>query len=556
MRAIWGVSAALLGLLIGVSASWAATIHVPGEYPTIQEAVDAAAYGDEVLVAPGDSYASPIHEAGAGDTTFCCAILKSGIKLRGSGMGQTIIDADSLGRVLHLYQCENVEISHLTVTGGFAEFYGSGIFCRESSPYIHDVEVIDNYDGGISMIEDSDPVIEFVRMERNHAKAGGGLDVELECEPLVYRCEIIDNSAPFAGGVRLRGSATLDHCLIDNNRTSGAVNVLGGGILVVDRAIPTIRYCDITNNVCFGDGAGISIIGELTDCVLEHCLIDGNVSTGLEARGAGISVGSLADASIQDCIVSNNVIEGTWGDGGGLYVQYASADVSNCTFYANWSEADSTLMNLVGNVGFELLPGMNEATMTHCIIASSPRGIGLYCSGADPTVSCCDVYGNRDGDETCGIGDSNFSLDPLLCDPATGNYHIQDASPCAPGNHPEGPDACDGLLIGAKKAGCSSDVPDVRPDAVARLLGNRPNPFTGSTVISFALEKQQDVSLDILDVSGRRVALLCEGAMSVGVQQVTWDGTTLSGGRAESGVYFYRLRCGEVTEGLRMLRLR
>ncbi|MBD3235656.1 MAG: T9SS type A sorting domain-containing protein, partial [Candidatus Eisenbacteria bacterium] len=166
------------------------------------------------------------------------------------------------------------------------------------------------------------------------------------------------------------------------------------------------------------------------------------------------------------------------------------------------------------------------------------------------------VYGNRDGDEICGVGTDNFSLDPLLCDPEIGNFHIEDASPCAPGNHPNGPDACGGALIGAQGAGCDSDVPEVTPRAVARLLGNRPNPFTGSTVISFALESRQPVSLDVLDASGRRVALLYQGVPSPGVQQVTWDGTTLGGARAESGVYFYRLRCGELTEGLRMLRLR
>ncbi|MBD3236927.1 MAG: hypothetical protein GF330_09505, partial [Candidatus Eisenbacteria bacterium] len=436
MRSIGGVSAALLCLCIGSMGAGAATIEVPGDYPTIQEAVDAAVYGDEVFIAPGDGYAEPIHEAGAGDTTMCCVILKSGITLRGSGMGQTIVDGDSLGRVLHLYQCEDVEICDLTVTGGFAEYYGSGIFCRESSPYIHDVEVILNYDGGISMIEDSDAVIEFVRMEQNHAKAGGGLNAELECEPLIYRCEIIDNSAPFAGGVRLRGSATLDHCIIDNNRTTGAVNVLGGGILVVDRAVPTIVNCEITNNECYGDGAGISVIGEQTDCVIDRCLIDGNVSTGLEARGGGIAVGSLADATIQKCIISNNVIQGTWGDGGGLYVQYSSADVSDCTFYGNWTEADSTATNMVGNVGIELLPGLNTASVTGCIVSHSPRGVGLFCTGDDPTISCCCVYGNRDGDEICGVGTDNFSLDPLLCDPEIGNFHIEDASPCAPGNHP------------------------------------------------------------------------------------------------------------------------
>jgi hypothetical protein len=536
MRKILGIAGLALGLLLPATAVWGETINVPDDYLTIQEAVDAAYWGDEILIAPGDSFAEPIHEAGAGDTTLCCVIMKSGITLRGSGIGQTIIDADSSGRVIYLYQCEEVEIRDLTVTRGFAEFYGSGIY-------------------------NSSPSIRFCRMDGNHAKSGGGLDVELHCEPYLYDCQIINNRAPFAGGVRLRGSATLDHCIINGNATTGAVNVLGGGILVVDVATPTISYCEITNNECFGDGGGIAFIGEGTGGLLEGCLIAGNISTGQEGHGGGISVGSGAGPTIQRCIVSDNHTVGAWSNGGGMYVQYSSLEMSNCTFHANWTEGDGAE---AGNVGIEtslFIP--LTVNITHSMMVDSPDGRGIYFTwvSADSEfvdISCCDVHGNAGGDGIYFLTgeNGNFSLDPLLCDPGNGNFHVEDASPCAPGNHPEGSGACDGLLIGAMRAGCSSDVDEPISGGIARLLGNRPNPFGGSTVISFMLPQEERVRLEVVDVSGRRVAMLHDGLLPAGLQQITWNGATRHGGRAESGVYFYRLRCAGVTEGRPMLHLR
>lgn len=50
---------------IGTMASWvkADDLHVPGTYPTIQAAINAAVNGDQVLVAPG-TYAGSGNEAG------------------------------------------------------------------------------------------------------------------------------------------------------------------------------------------------------------------------------------------------------------------------------------------------------------------------------------------------------------------------------------------------------------------------------------------------------------------------------------------------------------
>jgi hypothetical protein len=88
----------------------------------------------------------------------------------------------------------------------------------------------------------------------------------------------------------------------------------------------------------------------------------------------------------------------------------------------------------------------------------------------------------------------------------------------------------------------------VRLEAIAnrvRLWQNAPNPFRASTVLGFTLESPGRVKLEILDVRGRRVALLEDGLRSAGRHDITWDATDDAGRRVPSGVYFYRL----VTEG-------
>lgn len=70
------------------------------------------------------------------------------------------------------------------------------------------------------------------------------------------------------------------------------------------------------------------------------------------------------------------------------------------------------------------------------------------------------------------------------------------------------------------------------------LLGNYPNPFNPSTVISFELQRRAEVSLEVYDVVGRRVDVIIDGVRDGGTHQVSW---TTQGRRLATGVYMIRL---------------
>jgi hypothetical protein len=86
------------------------------------------------------------------------------------------------------------------------------------------------------------------------------------------------------------------------------------------------------------------------------------------------------------------------------------------------------------------------------------------------------------------------------------------------------------------------------------LRQNVPNPFNPSTLIQYDVPSDGAwISLDIYDVSGRRVRALASGRQSPGIKQVEWDGRTDAGSAVSSGVYFYRLRANGWVETRRMV---
>ncbi|MEM6784373.1 MAG: choice-of-anchor D domain-containing protein [Bacteroidota bacterium] len=78
-----------------------------------------------------------------------------------------------------------------------------------------------------------------------------------------------------------------------------------------------------------------------------------------------------------------------------------------------------------------------------------------------------------------------------------------------------------------------------QPTAFA-LRGTYPNPFTSSTTVAFDLPEAADVTLEVYDATGRRVATLSDTALAAGSHTMRWDATS-----AASGVYLMALRAGD-----------
>jgi len=90
---------------------------------------------------------------------------------------------------------------------------------------------------------------------------------------------------------------------------------------------------------------------------------------------------------------------------------------------------------------------------------------------------------------------------------------------------------------------------EIEPTSSVNAISNYPNPFNGTTTIEFNLEKEQNVSLKVYDLTGRTIAVLLENDLRTkGRNQVLFDGNNLS-----EGIYFYTIESNGYTETKRMV---
>ena len=89
-----------------------------------------------------------------------------------------------------------------------------------------------------------------------------------------------------------------------------------------------------------------------------------------------------------------------------------------------------------------------------------------------------------------------------------------------------------------------------------------PNPFKGSTIISYSLATVNHVKLEIYDVAGNLIETLVDEKKAPGYYIVRWDGKDSAGMEVTSGVYFYKIQAhtglgtGDYTETRKMILLR
>jgi glucose/arabinose dehydrogenase len=99
--------------------------------------------------------------------------------------------------------------------------------------------------------------------------------------------------------------------------------------------------------------------------------------------------------------------------------------------------------------------------------------------------------------------------------------------------------------------GTTTGVSDGTPPVPSAILSAQPNPFVRETRLRFSAPGV--ASIHIYDVSGRLVQHI--ESTGTGERDAVWDGTSLSGHRATSGVYFARLMVDGKAAGTRRVVL-
>jgi hypothetical protein len=219
----------------------------------------------------------------------------------------------------------------------------------------------------------------------NRESSGGGLWCESTNDVIVSNCVVAGNSAYLGGGGAYAG--TLKNCAVTGNNAFA-----GGGSYGC-----TLHNCTVTGNSATGYGAG----GGAAECALNNCTVSGNLSS-YDAGGAWHS-------TLNNCTLTGN--SASYAGGGSL-----ECTMNNCIIYfntapqgANYDTFGYTTLNYccttpqptagVGNIASD--PQL--ASSSHLSAGSPCRGAGnvAYATGTDidgevwlspPSVGCDEYH--------------------------------------------------------------------------------------------------------------------------------------------------------------------
>jgi hypothetical protein len=404
----------------------------------IQDAVDVAVAGDEVVVTNG------IYAAGGravyGTLTNRVAVNKSLTLQSVNGPQFTTIQGfkdpaatNGDGAVRCVYLTNGVSLVGFTLAGGAtrtnggaSEMSGGGVWCESTNAVISNCVLVANScwingggtcsgtllycvlssnltyigKGGGAYSSALDSCI--LRGNSSPRSSGGGGGTAYGT---VNNCVLFENTATLGGGGAFQG--TLTNCILATNNGGGAyLATLNNCTLVANYAgngggacLATLNNCTlVANHAGNGGGAYLS--------TLNHCTLAGNTAGhGLAGEGGG-----AYRCTLNFCTLTENSAPGDYGEGGGAY----QGTLSYCTLSNNvaGSEGGGTWGSGVNYSLFfgnsaTLGGGANGGTLNNCLI--SGNSADLDGGGAwGCTLNHCTVVDNVAWDFGGGVAGSTL----------------------------------------------------------------------------------------------------------------------------------------------------
>ncbi len=84
--------------------------------------------------------------------------------------------------------------------------------------------------------------------------------------------------------------------------------------------------------------------------------------------------------------------------------------------------------------------------------------------------------------------------------------------------------------------------PDAIDEELPYVVEKKPNPFRNSTDIKFWVPEERSLTIQVIDLSGRRVNKLAQRQFPEGFHTIQWDGNGLNGERVSGGIYFLQIK--------------
>jgi len=363
-------------------------IHVPGDYSTIQEGINATSDGDTVLVANGLYYEN-FNFSGKAIMVASNFIVSSDT----NDINNTIIngsqpDNPDYGSVVTFINNEDTTsvLCGFTITEGTGMLdpihnarIGGGIVCYYSSAKIIHNKITGNevnsetaWGAGIASIKETGT--NWTIVENNIISSNQS---------------IANSTSATGGGLEVWGNARICNNVIEYNECHCVNGIAsGGGIIMESINTPsdTLRLCNnvIRNNLIHSDnswspGAGVFSIDSY--CLINDNIIENNQAQGFTAaHGGGVEV-QFADIMLTSNTIRNNSVVSNYGSyGGGVSFWNSNTYINDNEISGNSvsaDEADGGGIHLYHTGKVEVTNNM--INHNHAITNNIWLGAGIVC---------------------------------------------------------------------------------------------------------------------------------------------------------------------------------
>ena len=394
-----GTGGVIDNLKVNLVAS-AATLHVPSDYPTIQQAIDAAMPGDIINVGPG------VYQG------------RGNVDIQFHGKAVTL--RSTHGPEHTIIQCHSADA--VTNAKGSRGFY----FSREGPKTVLQGFTVEN-----GFIPGSAIPADRSQWQADSSDPIGGAIYCINSSPTIIDCRIVGSSAAFGGGIGcVGGRPTLIDCVIEACRAGGLgpadSGAYGGGLALLGGCDARIVRCRIRHNTAHFNGRGSGIYIDHSKAIIRECDISFNSGDGNVSGGGMYVLNPIGVVSLKNCLLAHNTAE----TGAGISIQdetmaidsevaaarRVNLKVTNCTLAHN-QLADASIVAGQGVGGIHSIDAhvqLRNSIVWH----NQGQQLAFINSPVKNPVSHSNIEGGFSGP-------GNLNQAPLFASSSRPDYHLR-----------------------------------------------------------------------------------------------------------------------------------
>lgn len=268
-------------------------LHVPGNYPTIADALDA---GGAVIQLAAGEYAESL-------------VIDRPVMLRGDPRGETILRGTPDAPVVYIHNTQGVMIDGLTITGG---------------------------EYGVLVVRSQDVTIANNRIVGNRLV---GVKVRLGAADILNNL-IADTQPPYGRGIHITNTqgwpaSRIVGNVIAGNALSGVTTNMAGRVLIMD-------------NTVTGNGQRGIVVAEMSDALVAENVVQNNVENGIYITDSSMVM--VCNNTVGSSLLP--AITGSGRYGNGITVDFgAQVELHNNTVTGNANHGISVLADSSVTIG-------------------------------------------------------------------------------------------------------------------------------------------------------------------------------------------------------------